>query len=98
MIETRIMSWNELLLRTQLYLRYVNDYWWRHPHGELQDGYRWYNDDGFLEDAQELIKPIWDEIKSMFVGLFYYALFLIILGFALFGGCMLLYIIYGKGM
>jgi len=49
MIETRIMSWAELLLRTQLYLRYVNDYWWRHPRGELQDGYRWYNDDGFLE-------------------------------------------------
>jgi len=49
MIETRIMSWAELLLRTQLYLRYVGDYWWRHPRGELQDGYRWYNDDGFLE-------------------------------------------------
>ena len=41
-----------------------------------------------------MIKPIWDEIKSMFVGLFYYALFLIILGFALFGGCMLLYLVY----
>jgi len=44
-------------------------------------------DDGiFWETHKKLIKLIWDEIKDMFVGLFYYALFLIILGFALFGG------------